>query len=122
MPINSTEVSYGFGQMGSAHMHNDHAENLTPPDGKVIVAITMLGSTRFDTLTCDTSNSLTYTVTETNDTYFGIGTTANENGNSEQVDTSIVFPTGLTIYGRWTEVSLIPSGDTDGGIIVYFGD
>ena len=122
MPINSTEVSYGFGQMGSAHMHNDHAENLTPPDGKVIVAITMLGSTRFDTLTCDTSNSLTYNGTETNDTYFGIGTTANENGNSEQVDTSIVFPTGLTIYGRWTEVSLIPSGDTDGGIIVYFGD
>ena len=33
--------------------------------------------------------------------------------------TGILYPKGLTIYGRWTEV--IPSVDTDGGVICYFG-
>ena len=32
-----------------------------------------------------------------------------------------VFPAGMTIYGRWDSVSM-QSDDTDGGIIVYFGD
>jgi len=31
----------------------------------------------------------------------------------------ILYPKGLTIYGRWTKV--IPSADADGGIICYFG-
>ena len=48
MGINSTEVSYGFGQLGSVHMHNDNGEDLTPPDNMVIVAITMLNDTVFD--------------------------------------------------------------------------
>jgi len=29
------------------------------------------------------------------------------------------YPTGLTIYGRWTKVT--PAADSDGGIICYFG-
>ena len=32
-----------------------------------------------------------------------------------------VFPAGMTIYGRWDSVSM-QSDDTDGGIIVYFGE
>ena len=31
----------------------------------------------------------------------------------------IVFPKGLTIYGRWTKVT--PEADADGGVICYFG-
>jgi len=31
------------------------------------------------------------------------------------------FPAGATIYGRWDSVSM-QSDDTDGGIIVYFGE
>ena len=58
-------------------MHNDHGESLTPPDGMVIVAITMLDATKFDLLTCDTSNSVVYGGTESNNTYFGIA-----NGNT----------------------------------------
>tara|TARA_R100001591_G_scaffold18431_1_gene25107 strand:- start:133 stop:495 length:363 start_codon:yes stop_codon:yes gene_type:complete len=119
MGQNSTEVSYGFGQLGSAHMHNDHGEDLSPPDGMVIVAITMLDDTIFDKLTADTSNSVVYGGTETNNTYFGI-TNGNTGGNGEVVDTSIKFPKGLTIYGRWTEVSL-NAAQTAGGIICYFG-
>ena len=45
MPINSTEVSYGFGQMGSGHIKASTA--LYPPAGKVIVAITMLEDVQF---------------------------------------------------------------------------
>ena len=119
MGQNSTEVSYGFGQLGSVHMHNDHSETLTPPDGMVIVAITMIGATKFDKLTCDTSNSLVYSTTESSNAYFGI-TNGNTGGNGELVDTSIVFPKGLTIYGRWTHVSLV-AAQTAGGIICYFG-
>ena len=40
MGINSTEVAYGFGQLGS--VFNDTASAITPPTGKVFVAITFL--------------------------------------------------------------------------------
>ena len=119
MGINSTEVSYSFGQLGSAHMHNDNSETLTPPDGMVIVAITMIDATAFDVLTADTSNSVVYSTTESNNAYFGM-TNANTGGNGEAVDATISFPAGLTIYGRWTAVSL-NAAQTAGGIICYFG-
>ena len=119
MGQNSTEVSYGFGQLGSVHMHNDNGEDLTPPDDMVIVAITMLDETVFDKLTADTSNSVKYSGTESNNSYFGIAN-ANTGGNGEAVDTGVKFPKGLTIYGRWTVVSL-NAAQTAGGIICYFG-
>ena len=46
MGINSTEVSYGFGQMGS--IFSDGTGALTPPSGKVFVAITFLADTAFN--------------------------------------------------------------------------
>ena len=116
MGINSTEVSYGFGQLGSAHMHNDAGTSLTPPDGMVIVAITMIDATKFDVLTADASNSVVYSGTESSNSYFGI-TNGNTGGNSEAVDANIVFPAGLTIYGRWTEIDL-----AGGTVIAYIGD
>ena len=119
MGMNSTATAYNFGQLGSAHMHNDYLTDLTPPDGMVIVAITMLGAITFDKLTCDTSNSVSYSGTETNNVYFGI-TNGNTGGNSEAVENDIEFPAGMTIYGRWTVVSL-QAADTNGGIIAYFG-
>jgi hypothetical protein len=70
-------------------------------------------------LTADTSNSVVYGGTESNNAYFGI-TNGNTGGNGEVVDTGIIFPRGLTIYGRWTALSLA-AADTDGGIICYFG-
>ena len=119
MGINSTGTSYNFGQLGSAHMHNDHGTNLTPPNGMVIVAITMLDATKFDLLTCDTSNSVVYGGTESNNAYFGIAN-GNTGGNSEVIQNDIEFPAGMTIYGRWTVVSL-QAAQVTGGIIAYFG-
>ena len=43
MGINSTEVSYGFGQMGS--VFNDSANPCKAPTGKVFVAVTFLADT-----------------------------------------------------------------------------
>ena len=119
MGINSTQVAYGFGQLGSAHLHNDAGTTLTPPDGMVIVAIQFIGANNLDVLTCDTSNSVVYGGTETNNMYFG-QTNSNTQGNSETTDAGIEYPAGMTIYGRWTQVSLA-AADTDGGIICYFG-
>ena len=85
----------------------------------VIIAITMLDDTKFDVLTADTSNSVVYSGTESTNTYFGI-TNGNTWGNGEVVDTGIIFPKGITIYGRWTVVSL-NAAQTTGGIIAYFG-
>ena len=42
MGINSTEVSYGFGQLGSGYLDDTGA--LTPPTGKVIVAIQVIAA------------------------------------------------------------------------------
>jgi|TARA_Y100000015_G_scaffold28390_1_gene27647 hypothetical protein len=119
MGINSTATAYNFGQLGSAHLHNDAGTTLTPPDGMVIVAIQFLAETQLDVLTCDTSNSLSYGGTNTNRVYFG-QTNSNVSGNSETTDSAVKFPQGLTIYGRWTQVSLAAQ-DTDGGIVCYFG-
>jgi hypothetical protein len=62
------------------------------------------------------TNNETLVFKRPNDKYVngvGIGglTIANDN----------VFPAGMTIYGRWDSVSM-QSDDTDGGIIVYFGE
>ena len=38
----------------------------------------------------------------------------------EIIQNDIVFPAGMTIYGRWTVVSL-QAAQVTGGIIAYFG-
>lgn len=119
MGLNSTGTAYNFGQLGSVHMNNDHTETLTPPDGMVIVAITCLDLTKFSALTADTTNSLVYGGAEQSEAYFGIAN-ANTGGNGEAVLATTEFPAGMTIYGRWTALSLVASQAT-GGVIAYFG-
>ena len=100
MGINSTEVAYGFGQLGSAHMHNDNGETLTPPDNMVIVAIQMLDDTVFDILTPDTANSVVYSSTESNDVYFGIGSTVVIVGRtSQRVEDGVPGDATLNVSG-----------------------
>lgn len=133
MGINSQEVAYGFGQMGSGHL-KAVATDFFAPKGKVIVAITMLEDMLFDKLLADTSHS-TGSATVDNgpdDTaYFGTGTQVAANGGdglaggfnqalSVAVAATVSFPKGLTVYGRWTNISLQGSDYTH-GIIVYYG-
>lgn len=59
----------------------------------------------FDATNIDGSNTFYFL-----DEHHGAGGTTTEN---------VVFPKGLTIYGRWTMVQTV--ADPDGGIICYFG-
>ena len=79
------------------------------PDGDNSKEITISASVAI-------TNDETLVFKRPNDQYVngvGVGglTVANDN----------VFPAGSTIYGRWDSVSM-QSDDTDGGIIVYFGE
>tara|TARA_R100000458_G_C8249741_1_gene226943 strand:- start:1026 stop:1409 length:384 start_codon:yes stop_codon:yes gene_type:complete len=120
MGLNSTEVSYGFGQMGSGYLDDTGA--LTPPAGSVIVAIQVVSAAKFTTLTADTSllkHSTAGLVADGSDgtAFIGTGTQVAVNGtNSEAIAAADEFPTGITIYGRWTACTLAA-----GKVIVYYG-
>ena len=132
MGQNSTGVAYGFGQLGSAF--NDGAALMKPPTGKVFVAITFLGDTSFEAhggLVAEqdpTGAGLEYISTET---AAGVAQTAHDASDTNEtaltgsgglvVDNDQVFPKGLTIYGRWTEIHPTAAAST-AGIIAYIGD
>ena len=97
MGINSTDTAYAFGQLGSGFSDEDDA--VTPPAGKVIIAISFLGDTTYSAHTA---------------------AVANNGGGASETDGGTIFPKGMTIYGRWT--SLTPTADsTSHGAIYYFG-
>jgi hypothetical protein len=130
MGVNSTDVAYSFGQMGSGHI-KAAANDLMPPAGSVIVAITMLADVSFAVLTADThlnGNNVAAKQGGDGTAYIGTGTQILANGiDADDTDTvesvvianDVVFPKGLTIYGRWTSVSL--QADSTHGIICYYG-
>ena len=98
-----------FGQLGNAFQDTNAA--VTPPSGKVIVAISMLADTTFTAMSAENiegSKSFGLTGGETGTGSGGVVITATNK-----------FPKGITIYGRWTSVT--PAADNDGGIICYFG-
>jgi hypothetical protein len=118
MGINSTDTAYAFGQLGSGFC--DSVGAFTPPSGKVIVAIQFLAQTTLSALVADTSG---YTAADGSEgeAYFSHTTAVTANGGgADATDSSQKFPKGLTIYGRWTSVTL-SGADADGGIICYFG-
>lgn len=106
MGINSTEVAYGFGQMGSGFVDDTGA--FTPPTGKVIVAIQFISDSTLTRLEA---------VNEGDEAYFGTqGQTANNGANSERVDSGNTFPAGVTVFGRYSALTL-----ATGSAIAYFG-
>ena len=131
MGINSTEVSYGFGQLGSAYT-TASSDAITPPTNKVFVAITMLADTVFDAsgglvaerVVVNSTTDATASSTQTGDIYIGteqpandLGTATTDEGTGGKVVDSVTFPAGVTIYGRWTEIDV-----NTGGVVAYIGD
>mgnify|MGYP001201785151 CR=1 FL=1 len=117
--MNSQEVAYQFGQLGSAHTQTA-ANTVIPPDGMVIVAVQFLDAVALSELEVENKNiPLEYSGTETLRSFAGI-TSGNNSGGSEVIDTSVTFPKGTVIYGRWTKVSL--NANNDHGVICYFGN
>ena len=119
---NSTEVNYGFGQMGSilitgttnavtiiGGLDSDGTPasnvNRTTP---VFVAITFLEDTVFDNAGLTSEDNTMFI----NDTVASTGIDA----NGGAVTDSVTFPKGITIYGRWTSILL-----DSGKCIAYLG-
>ena len=127
MGINSTEVAYGFGQLGSVYT-TASSEEINPPTNKVFVAITMLSDTVFD----DSGGLVADIPLSGSDQYIGTeqpahdlaaaGETTDEGtggliiGGTTEAD-AVTFPKGVTIYGRWTEIDVY-----SGAVIAYIGD
>ena len=128
MGINSTEVSYGFGQMGSAYT-TASSDAIKPPTGKVFVAVQILEDTVFDSsggLVAEQRVNNTITGSVTNNVYIGTEAAANDlAGGSETVDEgsggkvvdSVTLPKGIVIYGRFTEIDV-----NSGSVVAYIGD
>tara|TARA_R110002020_G_scaffold248165_2_gene462207 strand:+ start:2184 stop:2519 length:336 start_codon:yes stop_codon:yes gene_type:complete len=107
----SQGIQYGFGQLGSGF--TDETGAFTPPAGKVIVAITFLEETTLAGLVADTGIA--------DSAYFShTSAIAANGGNAAETDAGTKFPKGVTIYGRWTSVTL-SGASSEGGIICYFG-
>ena len=89
MGINSTEVSYGFGQMGSAFI--DAANKpLYPPKDMVIVAITFLADTKLEILSTNAGGLTSDTITDagglTQSPWIGTDVAAHSVGNYSDAD------------------------------------
>tara|TARA_B100000886_G_scaffold293903_1_gene220233 strand:+ start:175 stop:555 length:381 start_codon:yes stop_codon:yes gene_type:complete len=126
MGINSTEVSYNFGQLGSVFTDTANAP-ITPPTGKVFVAITFLQDTQLELLATN-AGGLTADTSDPNAEYIGTDVAAHDAGTATAVtgtggkiiDNSNTFPKGVTIYGRFTSVE-IGNGKV-GALIAYIGN
>ena len=105
-----------FGQFGSSFSVST-SDTIKPPAGMVIVAITFLGDTKLSDLTAEKQVD-----GENKDAYFNhtnVGAALTGSNNGAPITDSVIFPKGLTVYGRWTEVSAA-NVTTNTGYIVYF--
>ena len=128
MGINSTEVSYNFGQLGSAFTDTANSA-LKPPTGKVFVAITFLADTQLEILGTN-AGGLTADTTDPNIQYVGTdiaahnltagNATSTEGELGKIIDNANTFPAGVTIYGRWTSVEI--GNGKSGALIAYIGE
>jgi aspartate oxidase len=110
MAINSTEVAYSFGQMGSVLITGTSAvtsNGVAGMEKAVFCAITFLEDTEFDTAGLIAEDKTMYVNSDTAQT--GISA-ASDDTDSE------TFPEGVTIYGRWTSITL-----DSGKVIAYIG-
>ena len=127
MGINSTEVAYGFGQMGSTFLKGDGAKLLLNASTAkyYVCAITMITDVAFQALESldggvgmgagDTAFVGTETLAI--DTMWNVAaadTTNESNEDSDPIATADVFPKGITIYGMWDNVEL-----HSGSAVVY---
>lgn len=112
MGINSTEVAYGFGQMGSMYATTTQ---IYPPKGMVIVAITAITATTLTTLT-DARQGTIQGIDMANASH-NIADVANITADegSGGVAFGGAMPEGVTLFGRWTTIKA-----SGGSYVAYF--
>ena len=119
MGINSQDVAYNFGQMGSAFLKTA-ATAYTAPAGKVIVAIQSVHKTtgpKFTKLTAD--NDANAYFIRSNTSNGGLNVSAATDGtNGANVAATFEFAPGTTLFGRWTDVTLA----NNSAIVMYLAD
>ena len=95
----------GLGQGGSVFIDTTGAD-ITPPSGRVFIAVTIIEPTEFTKLEATAP-----------DMYISTAGTASTTGPPGYlIDASNVFPTGITIFGRWDKINL-----DLGVVIAYLG-
>ena len=112
MAINSTEVAYSFGQMGSALITGTGSvtsNGVAGMEKAVFCAITFLEDTVFNSAGLISEDKTMYVNSDTDQTGISASSTSTTNGET--------FPEGVTIYGRWTACTL-----ASGTVIVYYGE
>ncbi len=122
MGINSTEVSYGFGQLGNVFTDDCTTNVLTPPVGKVFVAIHFLEATTLATVggllsESDAANGIEYAGTNVAAHDASPATGVSGSGGTV-IDVSNSIPAGTIIYGRYTQVKTA----TAKMVIAYIGN
>ena len=115
-------TGYDFGQNGS--IFTDAAVQVVPPDDRKIIAIQFLADTTFSELS--PTNGQAGICVGNASGEVGAGGTSTPNAGSSPgpsggkiIDSSNVFPKGLTIFGRWDTFTI--TADADGGVIAYLG-
>ena len=105
-----------MGQVGSVYTAAS-SDAIKPPTGAIFVAITMVTDCTFDSsggLIAEDAEKYINTEDAAHD--LADGSESSVEGSGGQVVDSVVFPAGVTIYGRWTEIDL-----TSGMLIAYIG-
>ena len=103
-----------FGQLGSTFT-SDATQTILPPSGRYIIAVTFLEDLTLDRLVAAGTAYLDSSF-NTSD-----GGAAKSPTNGSLIASTVTFPKGVTIYGKWKEVSLAADAASNGGIICYFG-
>lgn len=95
-----------LGQLGNTFV--DSTSAVTPPAGKVFVALSFLADTSFSALVSESA-------------VFCSTSAGGSGSGGDAIDSSQIFPKGLTLYGRFTSFTL-NAADADGGVVAYVGE
>tara|TARA_R110000744_G_scaffold305164_1_gene413497 strand:+ start:42 stop:407 length:366 start_codon:yes stop_codon:yes gene_type:complete len=100
------------------------AGSLAPPSGMVIAAIQFAGKATLSALTAEDNDKWINVDHAANSLGAGSetgasSTTETEGSGGEDLGNAQVFAAGITIYGRWT--SLTVTDPVNGPVIAYFG-
>ena len=105
-----------LGQAGSAYTAAS-SDPISPPLNQVFVAITMVTDCTFDSsggLIAEDAEKYMNTEDAAHD--LADGSESSVEGSGGQVVDSVVFPAGMTIYGRWKEIDV-----ATGSCVAYIG-
>ena len=105
-----------LGQSGSVYTAAS-SDPISPPLNQVFVAITMIADCTFDSsggLIAEDAEKYINTEDAAHD--LADGSESSVEGSGGKVVDSVEFPSGVTIYGRWTEIDV-----ASGSCVAYIG-